>query len=573
MRDDRYHLPLLVLLTAAVFAPTLGFPLLDGWDDQRYILQNTEGLRGTAANLWNYLTSLHFYNYHPVTMYSYMLDYTVGGTTAWPYRVQSLGWHLVAAAGLYQCARALPLAPGAALLVALVWAVHPQRVESVVWVSERKDVLFGAFGFWGCWVYLARPRARVLAWGLLVLAVLAKAMAVGFPFLLLAWEWWQAGGQARRVPWRRLLPFFTVLLVVLPTAFVGQTGAIRVDEPLWRRFALVAHNLAWYAEQTLWPLGLNPMYPRVRFTGGDWLRLAVFWGALAAGLALWAVHAERRRQWRLALPLLLAYPAALGPMLGLFSLGPVDLADRHSYLPSAVLLVLAALGGCWLAARWPALARPAVRWPAGVAVVLALVASTLAYSRHWGSTDAVLARATTRDPANSLALGTRATRELWYGNYEQVHALADRLLHLDPRGYTPAGQAANRVRAHYLHGVALVRAGRFAEALPWYDAVVLEVRQPGADSALDVTAFFLSFGEANRHTGRWHVARLCYDEVLRRDPALHEARLYRGMAALKLGYHAAAVADLRACLAAAPQDLSVAALLAEAERAGTRPER
>ena len=147
--------PWALLAAAAVvaFYPGLTYDLLQGFDDDVYVLKNSSRLTWSWANLRHWWTQAHVGNYHPLTMMSYMVDRLLWPSWGPGYHLQNLFWHVLAVGIFFRLLRAFRLPEGRALLLALIFCVHPQRVESVVWVAERKDVLCAAF-------YLA----AVVAW-------------------------------------------------------------------------------------------------------------------------------------------------------------------------------------------------------------------------------------------------------------------------------------------------------------------------------------------------------------------------------------------------------------------------
>jgi protein O-mannosyl-transferase len=182
-------------VTVATFAPAFDC----GWvnfDDYDYVTENLHVSQGlNTANVGWAFTTFHNANWHPLTWLSLQLDASLGGVRAGGYHLTNVLVHAVNAALLFLALRALTGAFWRSAAVALLFAVHPLRAESVAWVSERKDVLSACFGFlalWGYAAYVRRPSAgRYLAVALaLTASLMCKPMTVTLPFLLLVLDWW-----------------------------------------------------------------------------------------------------------------------------------------------------------------------------------------------------------------------------------------------------------------------------------------------------------------------------------------------------------------------------------------------
>src|SRR5262245_50041969 len=152
-RNSTLGLILILLATFRVYLSVLGFDFVP-WDDPYYVTQNPHVLSGVTASgvAWAF-TSTEFANWHPLTWLSHMLDVTMYGRVAWGHHLTSLLLHLLNTFLLFGALRRLTGAPRRSLAVAALFALHPLHVESVAWVSERKDVLSTAFWFAALWAY------------------------------------------------------------------------------------------------------------------------------------------------------------------------------------------------------------------------------------------------------------------------------------------------------------------------------------------------------------------------------------------------------------------------------------
>jgi tetratricopeptide (TPR) repeat protein len=557
-RHDLWAVLALVLAATLLFAPTLGFGLLHGWDDNAYVTNNRARLTFSAANLAYWFTHDAVLCYLPLTMISYMVDQALWGLNAFGYRLQNLLWHAVATVAFYAFLRSLRLRALPAFLAVLLWAVHPQRVESVVWVSERKDVLCAAFYLLALLAYvrcLTRKRWPWLALGLFLCALLSKSMAISLPIVLVALEWHHSVSGAgvrwpERSAWRaalgRVLPFALLSLAFVPVTLFFQS--IPVDETtLGRQLAVGVHNLFWYGWQTFLPGRLCPIYPRIEFSG---LRLTLLLAAVlatAAGL-LGAWRRQRLLTAGIVLPALLAYAAALAPVSGIVPLGFVDQSDRYGYIPSIFLWTLAAVALQALALRLAADGRQRA-WTlclAGLATLaIAYATLSLATSRRWRDLETLNRAACEREPANVFALGQLGDILLDSGSFEEALAIGGRLAAATGGWMTPAARQRELSRGLYLQGFALFRLDRVEEAMRAFEAIAPQLDSTVFHEPTNNAAVYAMMAEGYGQRGDEARSRACYTAILGRVPAEgFEWHFYSALLSLQAGAAAPARAHL-----------------------------
>jgi tetratricopeptide (TPR) repeat protein len=384
LQRDAVAAAALVVVTFLVFSPALRCGFVN-FDDPKYATRNAEVLGGLSADgaRWAF-TAFREANWHPLTWLSLQLDASLwaqadGKLNPFGFHLTNLLMHAFNAALLFLALRSLTGTFWRSAAVALLFAVHPLRVESVAWVAERKDVLCAFFGLLALWAYGAYVRAPSPGRYLAVLApfalsLMAKSMLVTLPFLLLVLDWWPLGRWRRhtgaRLVWEKL-PLFALTVVLSAVTLAAQTehGAVvsqRAIPPV-ARVANAVLGYAFYLSKTVWPINLAVLYPHHGLTGRGLDVVPV----LGAGLAIIAVStagvALRKRA-----PYVLAgwlwYLGALVPVIGLVQVGWQAYADRYSYLPQVGILIAVCWGVADLTRGWP---RAAVAAGAAAAVVLA----------------------------------------------------------------------------------------------------------------------------------------------------------------------------------------------------------
>ncbi len=341
--------------------------------------------------------------YQPLAYLSHGLDFVVGGLDPRVYHLQNALWHSAAAGLLALLARRLLLAvrPGAdadvpAALAAALFAVHPLRVESVSWISERRDVMCVALSLACVWAYVrARQdgRSERPALVLFLLALLAKGMAVTLPAVLWIVDRYPLGKPR---PLKDKAPYLALSVVFF---LIGSSVQDRLrwsleQHGVMARVAQSCYAAVFYLAKTVWPSGLSPFYelrPPL-----DWTQPVYLLSMAAVALAAWSC---RKRPWAPA-----AYAVILLPVCGLFQFGPQLVADRYSYLSTVPFFVLLA---AWLR-------HGGRRLHLAAAATAAYAFVCVGQQAHWRSTEALWERALAVDPVNGsahLSLGVERARD------------------------------------------------------------------------------------------------------------------------------------------------------------------
>lgn len=386
--------------TLAVFLPALRYPFLD-WDDGVNVAGN-ELLRFDGPGLAFMLTGTRLGHWQPLSWLSLSLDRAIWGAEPFGYHLTAVLLHASAAVLLYFLARALKLGALPAAFAALFWALHPLRVESVAWVTERRDVLCGVASLGAALAYargLDDPAWRRRAFVLTVLAMTAKVFAVVLPAVWLLLDLRLAGAPR----WREKVPYIPAALGVLALNVAAQQGSGASvslgDFGLTHRLAQAFYGLAFYPWKTVLPTGLAPLYEySILLEPRPFTIAAACVSTFALFLALTRSRADGLVQAALAYALLLL------PALGLFKSGRMIAADRWSYLPAIPLALLA--GAALGKIRDVRVARAA-----GAGILLALALSSRRQLPVWSSDTALWTRAVQASPMSSFALERLAEAE------------------------------------------------------------------------------------------------------------------------------------------------------------------
>src|SRR3989454_58177 len=513
---------LIALVTFAAFLPALQNQFVD-WDDAANFLDNPH-YRGLGWTHLRWMWTTHLGHYIPLTWMTLGLDYLLWGMNPLGYHLTNLLLHAANAVVFFFVVRRLltlalpsPSEHGYALAVssgvaALVFAIHPLRVESVVWVTERRDVLSGLFYLLTILLYLrAREREeRGRGWYWLsvaafVCALFSKSMVVNLPVVLLILDVYplrRLGGavgwlseSARRV-YVEKIPFVLLASAASAIALWAQlshdtmVSVVQLSAP--GRLAVSVYGLSFYLWKMVAPVNLSPLY-ELPPTVNPWAPpFIVSYGVVLAITAI--VLALRRRVPGLPAAWV-TYIVVLLPVLGIFQSGPQITADRYTYLAGLGWAILAGAGllSCWHATRF-LIPSCAVCLIAGLGVL------TWNQVQVW-----------------------RDSEKLW------SHAAA-----IDPR--SPVGQ--------YSWGLALAQEGKLTEAIEHY-TTALRIKPDYADAHINL-------GIALAQQGKLAEASEHYRQALRFKPGYAIANINWGVALAREGKPAEAIDHYRQALQLKP---------------------
>lgn len=360
---------LLFLVVAGIFLPCVTHDFIT-YDDPSYVTENDHVRSGiTWANVRWAFHSTEASNWHPLAWLSHMADCQVFGLQPWGHHLTSVLLHALNAVLLFIVLGRMTGAPWRSLFVAALFGLHPLHVESVAWVSERKDVLSTTFWMLVLWAYARRAElARVggrgsrffygLALLFLALGLMCKSTLVTLPFVLMLLDWWPlnrwAGSStaARRALLLEKIPFLALSAAASAVTLIAQAsgGAVASSEdfPWTLRVANALISYCQYLGKCLVPRKLAVFYPY--FAEQPPLLETLLAGALLAGITAAAVALARRRPY--VLVGWLWYVGTLVPVIGLVQIGGQSMADRYSYVPLIGVFVIAAWAAGDATASW-----------------------------------------------------------------------------------------------------------------------------------------------------------------------------------------------------------------------------
>lgn len=539
------------LVSFLCFTPALGGEFLN-WDDN-LVLTGHAAWRGLGGDQirWAFST-FHAGHYHPLTWLSFELDYVLWGMNPRGYHLVNLLLHAATATLFYVVLLRLLERSGrfagrevvsrlAAAGGALFFAVHPLRVESVAWITERRDVLSGGLLVltvlaWLTWTAGGGRRWYAIALASFALSLLSKAWGITLPVVLLLMDAYPLGRLRDRRPAALLLekaPFIVLAVAAGAAAFMAQkqVGAMDIVQGHSgiERVLQAGYGLFFYPAKTVAPLALNPLYAlKPDFNPYEAPYLV---GAMAAAAVTAVLVLLRRRRPELFAAWAI-YAVSVSPVLGLAQAGPQLVADRYSYLSCLPFAVLGAAGlAAWMSRPGAALRIPAL----GAAIVLAaLGVSSWSYSHAWRDSVSLWTRAVRLDAKNAQAWYNLGSAKLDRGDHAEAARDLTLAIGLNPRN---ASAFINR-------GVARMRDDVDGAIADFDTAIRLHPESADAFANRGVARLMKRDADAG-----------CSDlsEAIRLDPRHHQARLNRGLARLQRREFAAAKEDLAEAMRLKPE--------------------
>ena len=445
----------LILAIVMVYGQVGYFDFVD-FDDGLYVTKNVYVQKGLSVEgfVWAFTTS-HAGSWYPITWLSHMLDFELYGLNPAGHHYTNIAFHIANTLLLFFILFRMTGALWKSAFVAALFAVHPLHVESVAWVSERKDVLSTFFGLLTIGAYYRYIKASEFKNYLLViiflcLGLMSKPMLVSFPFVLLLLDFW----PLKRIRFKNKydlqhegstdygskgifqlivekIPLFILAAIqCILTFFIQRSGGVVVSLealPLKTRIANALISYVSYFFKTIWPHNLSYYYPYSIGSFSVWQICGA--ALLITSSILGAIHLSR--QYPYVLVGLFLYFGTLVPVIGLVQVSDQAMADRYTYIPLIGLFIVVVWGVPDILKKWPY--RKIFLFVSAIIILSALTIRAFFQASHWKNSIALFENAVKINENNHHALNNLVTALIDNGNYDEAFLYLNRALKMDPQ--------------------------------------------------------------------------------------------------------------------------------------------
>ena len=518
----------LAVIVWAVFGQTLRYEFVN-YDDNLNVYENPAVKSGlTLKNILRVFQFSHSDYWHPLTMMSHMLDCQFYGLWPGGHHLTNVLLHATVAMLLFLVLRRMTGFLWRSAFVAAVFAIHPLRVESVAWVSERKDMLHGVFFLLAIGAYMRYVRqswslARYLAVVILfTLGLMSKPTLMPLPFVLLLLDYWPLGRFAKfaggpewfGVPRRLLLEKIPLLALAAASgveAAIGNAPGFEPSKTLPRMLQLSNAMVSYvaYIWQMVYPgrLALPYPFPMGGLPSGEVI------GAVILLIVISTVLFRLRQKHPCWLVGWLWYLGMLVPMIGFMQAGMMARADRYTYLPQIGLYLLLTWGAAELCANWRH--RRMVLGGCATVILAALIFCSRTQASYWRNNESLWTHTLACTSDNFVAHNNLGDALLRKGQVNEAIAHFQAALQINP----------NFVAAHNNLGNALFQQGEVDEAIVHFQTA-LQIKP-------DTAEIHNNLGNALLQKDSVDEAMVHFQTALQIKPNFAEAHYNLGIALIK----------------------------------------
>jgi len=527
---------LILAIPSISFFPCLKNDFIN-WDDQKYVTENKLIMELSWSNIGNIFNNFYMGHYHPLTLLSYMLEYRFFKLSPFIFHLTNVVLHLMNSLLVFWFVLLLRGEVLTSLVVSLLFGIHPLHVESVAWISERKDVLYSFF-FLGSLIvyltYLKTPRMKYyfLSLSLFLFSLLSKSMAMTLPFVLFLCDYLLHRKFERKCLVEKA-PFLIVAFIFGIIALFAQESSEMMSQKssssLIKNIFIMSEVLTTYFLKLILPIKLSCIYPSIKGMEGLWsyIYLHLIIGILAAGI-IWGRHNK-------SIPFgIFFFFATILPVL------PIKIvADRYTYIPSIGLFFIAAKGFSWLYRS----ARERIKIVKNIAATLLIVIlgtfSFLTWERcqDWRSSLSLWNNVLKNYPNTPIAYNNLGEAYLRMGDYEKAISNYNQALKMNPEFRRANYFFVNRGSAHLMMGD--------------YEKAIADYHQALRIKPNDANAYH-NRGTAYLYKGDVEMAIADFNNALEINSQYAEAYFNKALACEKIGRNQEAIESYKGFLENVP---------------------
>ncbi len=541
---------LIILITGTVYSNSIRNGFVN-WDDDLYVYTNKDIRHLDGDSIHEFFTGYFVKMYAPVTMISYALDYKMGELNAATYHRTNLILHLLNVALVFYLISALTGQTAIAAIAALFFGIHPLHVESVAWISERKDLLYSFFYLSGLITYVSfcekKRRLKYYFFTILLFlfSLLSKSAAVTFPLILLLIDFY----KGKKLTFKDNLdkiPFFVMaigfgILSLLSQKVIGRNLDYVAGYTMVDRVFLAAYSFAFYLVKSVCPSGLSALHPMPMKPSGV-LPLRYYFSIIAFIGFIWLLV----KTFRSKLEEALKKDVIFGLLFFLFTIalilfipvGEAVVAERYTYLPYIGIFMI--VGRLYLQLmRKKFLSIPKVEyWYTAVILMVAVLFAGVSYGRNrvWKDTISLFSDVIAKNPDAGLAYNNR-------GN-----------IRIDLKDFKGAMEDFNKAielkydDAYNNRGILRNRLGEYKKAVEDFDKAALHIK-------LDKAKVYYNRGIAKLKLGDFKGAEEDFGGAIKTNPSYSSAYSNRGLVRYeKLSDFSGAITDFDRAISLDPAE-------------------
>ncbi len=572
---------IIILITAIVYSNSLKNGFVQ-WDDDVYVFNNSDVSHLDIQSIHNFFKAGYLKMYQPVTMISYALDYKIGKLNPFTYHCTNLVFHLLNVLLVFYLILLLTRQIGIAAISALFFGIHPLHVESVAWISERKDLLYAFFYLCSLITYVfycntnRRLRYYVLTTLFFVLSLCSKSAAVTLPLTLLLVDYYQdrkltLKTSLDKIPFFFLSIFFGILSL-LSQRIIGDNADYVTGYTILERLFIGSYSFAFYIIKSIVPFGLSALHPLPFKSGGAlpvqyYLSIGAFIGF--AVLLILTYKSKLNETIKRDVIFGLLFFAVTIAVILFIPVGQAVVAERYTYIPYIGLFLI--VGRFYVYFQQKSfLSFPKLKYCYSAAIAIAMVLFAYsAYGRNavWKDTLSLFSDVINKNPEAGLAYNNRGNIRKELNDFKGAMEDYNRAIELKyADAYINRGILKNKImdyknaiedfnsalnikshegKVHYNRGIARLNLGDFKGAEEDFGkAIEIDPKYINAYN----NRGFVRYEKLSNFKG----AINDFDTALRLDPTAPEIYTNRGNAKLLSGDLAGALPDYDRALQITP---------------------
>jgi tetratricopeptide (TPR) repeat protein len=560
------------LAIIAVYWPVYKYDFIR-FDDGDYVVNNVNLRSGiNLENIHWAFTTTRAANWHPLTWLSHTLDYQFFKNWAGGYHIVNVLFHIANSILLFYVLMRMTKAKWTAAFVAGLFALHPLHIQSVAWISERKDLLSTLFLFLTLLAYveyIEKPKAKsyLIALILFALGLMAKPMLVTLPLILLLLDYWPLERKFSFKLFLEKIPFFIVAFASSVITYVVQKTGGSVSD--FRQFGVLMRiknavvSYIAYIGKMFYPEKLAILYPHA----GDKLSAVyvIFCSSLLILLTAFFIYFGKRHKY--IVTGWLWYLITLIPVIGIIQVGAQSMADRYTYITLIGLFIIAAFGIRELAGPQN------YKVGALISVLILIILSMNASSqlKYWKNSETLFGRAIEVTKDNYMMLDNYGNILLEKGKIDEAMSCFQKSLEIYPDSPATINslgaaflQQGNFQKASECFEHVITKSPDFVQAYVNYADILkmqenrqqaIEYYQNALPLAGDKIEIYFRIGQSLMQLQQFDKAAKAFDKIIELDPKNVDAHGSRSMALGAIGKIDGAISDIYFVLNARPDDV------------------